>query len=278
MNPTTRRHSLAGSGLAGAFHPSRLPALALAAVGAAALGLVGLIFFWMSDAAMQISAQGADNLTIRAVLRADVDGTGAEILAGRIRQQIPSGELEVITETQGRALLALQEPWIAQMPDFEVTPLPNLVEIQHPDLLTNPARVQQFVKELQEEPEVDFVAYNEAAHNRLLKLASSIDGVRKHSLRWVWGGLMLAGGALFLFLGWHLPGGSYAADALAAAAVWLVAAILAAAVFQMWEGPLEAAQTFTSLKARTMAGPAGGSFLLALGACLAGTFWKCRRR
>lgn len=252
--------------------------MVLAAVGATALGVLGLLFLWISQAATQVSRQGAENLTIRAVLRADVDGAGAEIVAGRIRQQVPQADLEVITETMGRALMALQEPWIAQMPDFEVTPLPNLVEIHHPDLLTNPARVQQFVKDLQEQPEVDFVAYNEAAHNRLLKLAGSIDGVRSHSFRWICGALLVAGGVLFGFLAQRLPGYSFAADAVASAAVWLAAAVAAGILFRIWEGPMAAVQEFPRLETRTLAGVAAVSLCLALGSSLAGTFWKCRRR
>ena len=135
----------------------------------------------------------------------------------------------------GRSLLALQEPWIAQMPDFEVTPLPILLEMRHPELLTKPLEVSQFVDALNQEPEVDFVAYNETAHDRLVKLASGTAAIENHTLTWVLGMLSLAAfAAQFAFSrlrdNWSIIG------AVIFAGITWIGIILGAAAYRIWEG------------------------------------------
>jgi len=171
----------------------RLPAGILSVLCTALLVFVALVVLWLGQTSTRVYTRGADALVIRAVLRMNTDPVATENLAGRIRQKVPDIELEIINESMGRSLLALQEPWIAQMPDFEVTPLPTLIEMRHPALLTHPEQITQFVKELGDEPEVDFVAYNETAHDQLTKLAAAAGTIQGHTIKWILAALALTG-------------------------------------------------------------------------------------
>lgn len=207
----------------------------LGSVGTAALVFAALVVLWLGQASKSIFTNGADAVTIRAVLRADVENPGAMDLAGRLRERLPDAQIDVITERMGRSLMALQEPWIAQMPDFEVTPLPILIEIQHPELLTNPPAVTDLVEDLKSEPAVDFVAYNETAHNRLVKVAGSALALQQHTMAWLlWalsiGGFIAAVGLLDYSFNRAIP----YAFALAALC-WGFGWAMAWPVFQTWE-------------------------------------------
>lgn len=177
----------------GRHWPAWISNAVLGSIGAAALIFAVLVVLWLGQASRGIFENGASAVTIRAVLRADVDNAGATELARRLRDRLPDAHIEVITERMGRSLMALQEPWIAQMPDFEVTPLPILVEIQHPELLTKPSAVTDLVDDLKNEPDVDFVAYNETAHNRLVNVAGSALALQQHTLSWLLWALGIAG-------------------------------------------------------------------------------------
>lgn len=202
---------------------------------AAGMLFIALVVLWLGQTSQQVYRQAADNLVIRAVLRTDTDSVAAEGLAERIRQQVPDAGLEVINEAMGRSILALQEPWIAQMPDFEVTPLPVLLEVRHPNLLTHPTEVAGFVEELEMQPEVDFVTYNEAAHDRLVKLAAGTARIEKHSLRWLLGAVVLAGfTSQFICMLIAAPGtvvGAYIKPVI----IWLCAWAFTWIVYRSWE-------------------------------------------
>lgn len=207
----------------------------LAFLTAAALLFLTLLTLWLSQSSRHVYKQGANALVIRAVLRADTDSVTAENLAERVRQTIPEADIEVINEAMGRSLLALQEPWIAQMPDFDVTPLPILLEIRHPNLLTQPAEVAGFVKELETVPEVDFVAYNETAHDKLVKLATGTGAIEKHAVRWMLAAIIIAGFASQI--GCSLLPSKRPTEIvlLKAVAVWLASWAVAWVFFRGWE-------------------------------------------
>jgi cell division protein FtsX len=236
----------------------------IATIALSALLFVSFVVLWLGQASRSVFTEGADSLAIRAVLRADVNNVGAELLAQRIREKVPDVKLEVITETIGRSLLALQEPWIAQMPDFEVTPLPVLIEIRHPLLLTNPAAVQKFVEELGQEPEVDFVAYNETAHNRLVKLAGAVGGLKGHTSRWMLSALALAGMAVMVILFAPLVSGSWSRLAGAVAVSWVVAWVLAWLVFRYWESTVVTPQQWSYLPFSRLVPEIAASLVLAI--------------
>lgn len=244
-----------------------LPVLLFTAAGGAALLLVSLMLISLSSVGRNVAAQGASALVIRAVLRADVDPVGAEELAQRVRQQVPNVELEIITETMGRALMALQEPWIARMPDFEVTPLPVLLEVQHPKLLTDVAQVQQFVRFLNAQDEVDFVAYNETAHNRLVGLAGTIDNLRRHALGWMLTLIGIAGFVLAL-VGFRQVDHDAWFYATAAAVTWLVALGIAWPAYRVWERSLLREQDFSAISTGTIMQAGGVALLIVLAGSL----------
>ncbi len=197
---------------------------------------MALVLLWVGQASNRVYSQGADALAIRAVLRANVSELDAEKLAGRIRDKVPDIKIELINEAMGRSLLALQEPWIAQMPDFEVTPLPILLEMRHPDLLMKPLEVGKFVEGLKQEPEVDFVAYNETAHDRLVKLAGGTAAIESHILKWVLAMLSVAAfAAQFAFCRLR-ESRSLAGAGIFAAVTWIGGLALGAVAYRIWEG------------------------------------------
>lgn len=215
--------------------PPRFTGFAAALLAQAACIFAAFVVLWLGQASRHVSTDGARALVIRAVLRADADNVTAEKVAQRIRQQTPDIDVEVITETMGRSLMALQEPWIAEMPDFEVTPLPVLLEFHHPALLTNPASVSEFVSQLEKEPEVEFVAYNETAHNRLVKLANATASIQQHTMQWL---LVALGIAVFsIVLSWAAYQGPamFSSVILFSVMGWLVAFFIAWISFKFWE-------------------------------------------
>lgn len=201
----------------------------------ASLVFIALVVLWLGQTSARVYQKGADALTIRAVLRADTDDVAAEILAADIRRQVPDVAIDVINEAMGRSLLALQEPWIAQMPDFEVTPLPILLEIRHPQLLTQSDEIPAFLDSLGEYPAVDFVAYNETAHDRLAKFAASSAAIERHAVRWLLGGLALAGFAA-IFACSRLAGNlSFLGQIIGTLTIYIPGWGVAWAAFRHWE-------------------------------------------
>lgn len=248
-----------------------LPWVFLTVVAGAGLLIGGLMVMAVSFAGETIAREGARAMVIRAVLKADVDPVQANELAERIRLQVPDVELEVITETMGRALMALQEPWVARMPDFEVTPLPVLIELHHPELLTNTAQVQQFVRQLDNEREVDFVAYNETAHTRLVALAGSINHLRSHGAGWVLILLSVAGFAtVVLFASRAAMVVSWGGIFLLSAVAWFVVFTLTWPVFRLWERPLIRDEAFVALPASMILQAGGVSLVIILIASICG--------
>lgn len=201
----------------------------------AAFTFVALVLLWVGQASNRVYSQGADALTIRAVMRANVTRADAEKLARRIGDRIPAMDVNLVDEAMGRSLLALQEPWIAQMPDFEVTPLPILLEMRHPDLLRRPLEVSRFVEDLKHEPEVDFVAYNETAHDRLVKLAGSTADIESHTLRWVLSMLGLAAFTAQFAFSRLRNSRSVLGAGIFAGVTWLGGLLLGTGVFRLWE-------------------------------------------
>jgi len=213
----------------------RWPAGILSVLSASLLVFVALVVLWLGQTSNRVYTRGADALVIRAVLRMNTDAVATENLAGRIRQKVPDIELEIINESMGRSLLALQEPWIAQMPDFEVTPLPTLLEMRHPALLTHPEQITQFVKELGDEPEVDFVAYNETAHDQLTKLAAATGTIQGHTIKWILAALALAGFMAQVAFSALAPPRSLPGIVIRHGVCGIAACVIGILLFRLWE-------------------------------------------
>lgn len=245
----------------------------------AGLIFIALVVLWLRQTSTSVYTQGADALTIRAVLRMDVDTQKAEEFSARLRAKLPDAEIEIITEAAGRSLLALQEPWIAEMPDFEVTPLPALIEIKHPELLTNPAAVVTFIEQLRNEPEVDFVAYNETAHGRLSKLAESTSQLQNHTARWLLAALALAGLMAQICFTIITPARSLMGIFLRQTAIWLISWALAVAMFRLWESGAVATGDWVRLGTMSYLGVGLASLFIVLLAEIINAFsaWILRR-
>jgi len=219
----------------------------LAFVCYTALIFAALVILWLRQTSTHVTTQGADALVIRAVLRTDMDAVQTEQLAERIRALVPDIDMEIINDAKGRSLLALQEPWIAEMPDFEVTPLPTLIEMRHPDLLTHPQAVAQFVEKLKKEPGVDFVAYNEMAHDKLVKLATATGAIQRQTVRWLLVALALAGLAAHVGFSRLISAQTLLGLFLRQMTLGITAWVGAVLVFKLWEKGAVATGTWDQL-------------------------------
>lgn len=202
----------------------------------AGLIFIALITLWLRQTTNHVYANGASAITIRAVLRTNAEPDAIDAFTMRLRAKIPDAEIDVIDEAQGRSLLALQEPWIADMPDFEIAPLPTLIEIKHPQLLTNPLSVAAFVTELKGEPLVDFVAYNETAHDKMVKLAEATGSIQGHTVRWILIALVIAGISTQIAFGIITPAKSLLGIFLRHVGIWVASWMLGVLLFRLWEG------------------------------------------
>jgi hypothetical protein len=106
-----------------------------------------------------IRGRAADVVT-RVALRQDVSEESARKLAQRLRERTPGLEVTVIGEAEARTLLALQEPWMKELPEVQVGRLPVLIEVRHPARYDAPSRVRAFNEELAALPEADFIEFN----------------------------------------------------------------------------------------------------------------------
>jgi hypothetical protein len=106
-------------------------------------------------------------MPIIAVLREHVTDAQAQALAERLRKQSPALEAAVISRREARSLLALQEPWLKQLPEMLVGELPLIVELRHPGLFTAAREIDTFLDSLRSQPEVEFVIFNNVGHERV---------------------------------------------------------------------------------------------------------------
>ena len=196
-----------------------------------------IIFFslWGQNAVKSFLASRSGELSIHAALKPGMDELKGEELASRLRAQNSGIDIRVVGAAEGRSLLALQEPWVSSLPDVEVSELPVLLEIKHPDLIQQPASVEQFIKMLNDQPEVDFVAFNQVGQDRLVAFAGELTASISHICKWA---VILAALISVLQFAFTITGSlkqSAGAAATRAVIVGVAGWCLAAVGFRLWE-------------------------------------------
>lgn len=144
-----------------------------------------LLSLWVRQTADYIFTNRSDELVIRAVLKPNATEESAKQLFERLSAETPGLRGEVVGPAAGRALLSLQEPWIAQLPEVEIDPLPILIEIRHPQLIVAPQEIEIFNEKLGRDPLVEFVAFNQSGHDRLINLLNSSKGLVYYVTTWL---------------------------------------------------------------------------------------------
>ena len=136
-------------------------------VGALCLAIV-LTAMWASQGLeFAIRGRAADVMT-RVALKPEVSEESARRLSVRLRGQTPGLEVTVIGDAEARTLLALQEPWMKNLPEVQVGKLPVLLEVRHPARYDSPGRVRAFNAELAALPEADFVEFNSIGYEGMV--------------------------------------------------------------------------------------------------------------
>lgn len=137
------------------------------------LGLV-LTLLFVRNGAMRLYEGRAGDLVTRAVMKPTISDEQAHALAERLRAGTSGLVVTTIGHTEARALLALQEPWMRELPDIEIGTLPVMLEIRHPELLTAPTKVLAFNESLERETEVEFVMFNSLGYENLVRFGKNV--------------------------------------------------------------------------------------------------------
>lgn len=196
-----------------------------------------LLTLWVRQTADNIFSNRSDELVIRAVLKPNATEETANALFQRLSKETPGLRGEVIGPAAGRALLSLQEPWIAQLPDVEIDPLPILIEMHHPQLIVAPDEVEAFNEKLRTDPLVEFVAFNQTGHTRLVELLNNSRGLVYHVTNWLLPILVLLAAAVQALGNLGLSGKRYPYTAgISALTSVLIAWALAALFMNLWHG------------------------------------------
>lgn len=117
-------------------------------------------------------------MPIIAVLREDVAEERAKQLAERIRGEVAGLDVTLVGRREARSMLALQEPWLRQLPEMLVGELPVIIEFRHPALFVAPRELDSFIAYVRSQPEVDFVVFNSLGHDEVVEALST---ARRHA-------------------------------------------------------------------------------------------------
>lgn len=157
--------------------------------------LMALAMLWVSSAVHPLLQQNGEKFATHAVMAAGVSEGQAITVAERMQGMLPGLRVHVIGEAEARGLLALQEPWVRNMPEMELARLPLMVEFRHPQLLDRPELQAEIQQALEAMPEVDFSIFNDTGFENLLSFSREVkwyaEGLQK---------LLTAGVLVLLFL------------------------------------------------------------------------------
>jgi hypothetical protein len=142
-------------------------------VASLAMAAVLLVLWTRSIALYAYQTRGSD-LAARAVLKPGVSEDQARRLADKLSAAVQGLSVNIISPAEGRALLALQEPWMSELPEIQVGRLPVVLEIRHPKLLTSAAETLDFNTKLEQYPEVDFVMFNSLGYEELVRFGTNL--------------------------------------------------------------------------------------------------------
>jgi murein DD-endopeptidase MepM/ murein hydrolase activator NlpD len=156
--------------------PRRIAYILLAGLTAALLLYLVLLALWTRGLLESLLEGRSRDLATRVVLKSSVSDEQAQQFADRVRTQSPHLELTLIGRDEARTLLALQEPWMKNLPDVEIAELPAIVEIRHPDALTTSAALLNLHEWLRSQAETDFLVFNDYQYDRLYSFAAAARG------------------------------------------------------------------------------------------------------
>lgn len=168
----------------------------LLTIAGALVFALALLLTWERRALEDAVVAWGRQMPIVAVLRDEVGESRANALAAELARKVPALECTVVGRREARSLLALQEPWLARLPEVAVGELPIVLEIRHPALFRAPRQVEAFVSSLQAMREVDFVIFNSHGHDRVIL---ALAAVRRH-VNGLLGAALAVAGMLFIFL------------------------------------------------------------------------------
>lgn len=117
-------------------------------------------------------------MPIIAVLQEEVAEEQAKQLANRIQGDVAGLDATLVGRREARSMLALQEPWLRQLPEMLVGELPMIIEFRHPALFVAPRELDSFIAYVQSQPEVDFVVFNSLGHDEVVEVLST---ARRHA-------------------------------------------------------------------------------------------------
>ena len=137
-----------------------------------------LLIIWSRRAFEDAVIAWGRQMPVIAVLGDDVSEADAQSLAEQLRREIPALECVVISRQEARSILALQEPWMKQLPDVMAGELPLTLEIRHPALFHSPGELDEFLASLRTRKGIDFVIFNSLGHE---KVVEALTVVRRHA-------------------------------------------------------------------------------------------------
>jgi hypothetical protein len=146
-------------------------------LNALALSLVLFMAFmllWGRNGALNILDKRSADIVTRAVLRTEVSDVQAQALAQSLRGETPGLAVQVLERGQARSLLALQEPWMKELPEIEIGALPAILEIRHPQSLSSPTALTSFNDRLAKMPQVEFLMFNATGYEHFVHFARSL--------------------------------------------------------------------------------------------------------
>ncbi len=116
-------------------------------------------------------------MPIVAVLREDVGDAQANAFAQKLQKEVKGVQCSVIGRREARSLLALQEPWLQQLPETLIGDLPLVIELRHPALFRSAQEFDAFLGYLQSQREVEFVIFNSVGQDQVF---DALSNVRRH--------------------------------------------------------------------------------------------------
>lgn len=125
---------------------------------------VALLIFWARGGIEAVIRDRLSDIVTLAVLRPEVDDVRARSLAARVEKETPGVKASAMGSAEARELMAIQEPWMKNLPDIEIPVLPAIIEMRHPDLIMLPSGLEKFHDELSRMPETDYLIFNEQGH------------------------------------------------------------------------------------------------------------------
>jgi hypothetical protein len=222
--------------------PRRAAYMFLNVVAGGLLFSIVLLALWLHSAVESIARGREQELATRVVLKPIVGESQAQAFAERLESQHPGLDVAVIGPPEARALLALQEPWMKNLPEVEVASLPTTLEIRDPEAFSNPQRLMKLHEELRAAPETDFIVFNDFLFDRFATFVRSARGYA--------GGVLLVLAALsalvFVLFNFGISGVKGGSHGLGAAIVFIAvnatgAAVVGAAVWMTVRRSIEAA-------------------------------------